>query len=152
MNSKNKLMVAGAALASAAVAAGAAWYFSTSAAHLAPGATPAVATEKEPVKFVTLDNVVVMLRRAPGEGGTHYLSANLVLATSEEKAKQVKEHLPLLRSLTVGELSALTLSAASSMTVTQVGEQLNKSFSANYAQKGRDKPFSEVMLARLIIE
>ena len=151
MNSKIKTTIAFAAVAlvSAGAAGGAAWWF----APKAPAAPAVKKVEaKKPSKYVTLDKVIVMLRRAPNDAEPHYLAADLVLATSDDKEKQTKEHLPLLRSIAVRALSGYTLTAASALTVEQYAEQLNRAFDASYARERLDKPFSEVMIGKLIIE
>ena len=148
---KAKLIIAiGAAVVVVAGAAGGAmWYMNTSA-------SPAVAAKPVPetklTKYVTLDKVIVMLRRAPAEQSTHYLSVDLVLATTAEGEKATKEQLPLLRSIVVSALSARTMAEASGMTVDQYAAELNKVFNANYAKENHIKPFSEVMVGKLIIE
>ena len=151
MNSKVKLIVAflGVAVLAAGAAGGAMWY-------MAPATAASAAAKPEPekklTKYVTLDKVIVMLRRAPNEPAAHYLSVDLVLATTPELEKETKEHLPLLRSVAVSNLSAHTLAEASSMTVDQYAAQLNKTFDASYAKENHVKPFSEVMIGKLIIE
>ncbi len=160
MNSKAKLIAAflGVAILAAGAAGGAMWYLApaqsgTSATAEAPGArTPKKALEKKPTKYVTLDKVIVMLRRAPNEAAAHYLSVDLVLATTAEREKEAKEHLPLLRSIVVSALSAHTHSEANAMTVDQYAALLNQTFNANYEKENHEKPFSEVMIGKLIIE
>ena len=159
MNSKLKMIIGVVAVAvlSAAAAGGAMWWMKPQAAEAAGAAHAAEAPKKKeksdkPVKYVTLDKVIVMLRRAPNEAQAHYLSTDLVLATNEEGEKQTKEHLPLLRAVAVRALSAYSLAEAQAMTVEQYAEQLNKTFDANYASEERDKPFDEVMIGKLIIE
>mgnify|MGYP000132539106 CR=1 FL=1 len=159
MNSKLKMIIGVVAVAvlSAAAAGGAMWWMKPQAAEAA-GAAHAAETPKKkeksdkPVKYVTLDKVIVMLRRAPNEAQAHYLSTDLVLATDEKREKLTKDHLPLLRAVAVRALSAHTLAEASSMTVEQYAEQLNKTFDANYASEEREKPFDEVMIGKLIVE
>ena len=149
---KAKLIIAIAALAvvaAAAAAGGAMWYTSTTAGA-AVAAKPAPETKL--TKYVTLDKVIVMLRRAPAEQATHYLSVDLVLATTAADEKATKEQLPLLRSIVVSALSARTMAEASAMTVDQYAAELNKVFNANYAKENHLKPFSEVMVGKLIIE
>jgi flagellar FliL protein len=148
------LAFAGVALLSAALAGGAMWrYGHAPAANAnASAASKQPLPPKKPTKYVTLDKVIVMLRRAPGDTEAHYLAAELVLATSEEKERQTKEHLPLLRSLAVRALSGFALPVASSMTVEQYADLLNRSFDASYARERLEKPFSEVMIGKLIIE
>jgi flagellar FliL protein len=148
---KAKLIIAIAAVAVVAAAAtgGAMWYTSTTAGA-AVAAKPAPETKL--TKYVTLDKVIVMLRRAPAEQAAHYLSVDLVLATTAADEKATKEQLPLLRSIAVSALSARTMTEASAMTVDQYAAELNKVFNANYAKENHLKPFSEVMVGKLIIE
>jgi flagellar FliL protein len=149
--SKIVFTLAGMALLGAAAAAGVMWRSNQS-----PAATTAAASKELPPKksskYVTLDKVIVMLRRAPNEAEAHYLAAELVLATDEEKEKMTKEHLPFLRSLTVSALSGYTMQSASALTVEQYAQLLNKSFNASYAKERMEKPFHEVMIGKLIIE
>jgi len=158
MNSKLKIIIGVLAvvLVAGAAAGGAMWWMKSQQG--APGAdkeaqaAPKKEKSEKPVKYVTLDKVIVMLKRGPNEGTTHYLSTDLVLATDEEGEKPTKEHLPLLRVLAVRALSSLTLAQASTMTVEQVATQLNKTFDASYAHDERKKPFGEVMIGKLIVE
>lgn len=158
MNSKLKMILGVVAilLVGGGAAGGAVWWMKSQEA--APGHEAAAKTapkkEKsdEPAKYVTLDKVIVMLRRAPNETRTHYLSTDLVLATDAKGEKPTKEHLPLLRAIAVRSLSSFTLAQASGMTVEQVAAQLNKTFDASYASDEREKPFGEVMIGKLIVE
>jgi flagellar FliL protein len=151
---KTIIAIAGAVILSAAGAGGAVWWFMPKPATATGAEKKAAEKPKEakPVKYVTLDKVIVMLRRAPNEAESHYLSTDLVLATSPEKEKETKENLPLLRSLAVRTLSSYTMAEASTMTVEKYAEQLNHSFDANYAHTHAEKPFEEVMIGKLIIE
>lgn len=155
MNSKAKLIAAflGVALLAAGAAGGAMWYLAPAqSGNAAAAEAPKKAPEKKPTKYVTLDKVIVMLRRAPNEAAAHYLSVDLVLATSVEQEKEAKEHLPLLRSIVVSSLSTHTLAEANAMTVDQYAALLNQTFNANYEKENHEKPFSEVMIGKLIIE
>jgi len=156
MNSKAKLIAAffGVAILAAGAAGGAMWYLAPAQSGKAGAAaeTPKKALEKKPTKYVTLDKVIVMLRRAPSEAAAHYLSVDLVLATTTEQEKEAKEHLPLLRSIVVSSLSTHTLAEANAMTVDQYAALLNQTFNANYEKENHEKPFSEVMIGKLIIE
>ena len=159
MNSKLKMIlgVFAVVLVSAGAAGGAMWWMKSQEA--APGAQKVAHAEPKkekksdkPVKYVTLDKVIVMLKRGPNEATAHYLSTDLVLATDEEGEKPTKDHLPLLRAIAVRSLSAYTLAEASAMSVEQYAAQLNKTFSASYASEEREKPFGEVMIGKLIVE
>ncbi|KFI07046.1 flagellar basal body-associated protein FliL [Massilia sp. BSC265] len=156
MNSKAKLIAAflGVAILAAGAAGGAMWYLAPaqSGKAAATAEAPKKELEKKPTKYVTLDKVIVMLRRAPNEAAAHYLSVDLVLATTPAQEKEAKEHLPLLRSIVVSSLSTHTLSEANGMTVDQYAALLNKTFNANYEKENHEKPFSEVMIGKLIIE
>ena len=135
-----------------AAGAGAALYFKQAMPGKEGKHAEAEAPKKKPARYVSLDKVIVMLRRAPAEQATHYLSVDLVLATTAEGEKATKEQLPLLRSIVVSALSARTMAEASGMTVDQYAAELNKVFNANYAKENHIKPFSEVMVGKLIIE
>jgi flagellar FliL protein len=150
------MAIAGAVIVSAAGAGGAVWWFmpkpATAAdAGAAKQADAAKAKDSKPAKYVTLDKVIVMLRKAPNED-THYLSADLVLATTADKEKETKENLPLLRSLAVRTLSNYTMAEGSSMSVDKYAEALNHAFTTAYESEHKEQPFSEVMIGKLIIE
>lgn len=149
MKARLIIAFAGVALVAAAAAGGAIWYMKPAPVV---GEVAKPAPEKKLTKYVTLDKVIVMLRRAPQEQAAHYLSVDLVLATTLEEEKEAKEQLPLLRSIAVSALSARTLAEASGMTVDQYAAELNKVFNANYEKENHVKPFSEVMVGKLIIE
>jgi flagellar FliL protein len=157
MNNKIKMIVAiaGAVVVSAAAAGGAVWWLMPKPATVAGIGQKKQADKPKdgkPVKYVTLDKVIVMLRRGPNEADTHYLSTDLVLATVPDKEKETKDNLPLLRSLAVRTLSSYTMAEASSMTVEKYADELNHSFNANYEREHTEKPFVEVMIGKLIIE
>jgi flagellar FliL protein len=151
---KKIIAIAGAVIISAAGAGGAVWWFMPKPATAAGTEKKTAEKPKEAkaVKYVTLDKVIVMLRRGPNETESHYLSTDLVLATEPAREKETKEHLPLLRSLAVRTLSSYTMAEASTMTVEKYAEQLNHSFNADYERTHTEKPFAEVMIGKLIIE
>ncbi|OEZ53959.1 flagellar basal body-associated FliL family protein [Duganella sp. HH105] len=149
------------AVVGAAVAGGAVWYMSkgkeepAAVADGKPAKKPAKKEEKEdksPPKYLTVDKVIIMLKRQPGDTLTHYMSADLVITTTEKKEKEAKEQLPMLRSVAVRTLSNLPMATAQVMTIDQFAGELNKAFEATYEHEGREKPFSEVMIGKLIIE
>jgi flagellar FliL protein len=155
MKMKMILAIAGAVLISAAGAGGAVWWFMPKPAAAAGTEKKAEAEkpkEAKPMKYVTLDKVIVMLRRGPNETESHYLSTDLVLATEHAKEKETKENLPLIRSLAVRTLSGYTMAEASAMSVDKYAEKLNHAFDANYEHEHAEKPFAEVMIGKLIIE
>lgn len=141
------------AVIGAGIAGGAVWYLSKGASA---GTAEAKKAERhddgKPPKYLTVEKVIIMLKRSPGDTATHYISADLVVTTSEEKEKVAKEQLPMLRSVAVRTLSALPLATAQTMTIDQYAAELNKAFDETYAHDKRDKPFSEVMIGKLILE
>ena len=154
---KKIIAIAGAVILTAAGAGGAVWWFMPKPAPAADKDAKALAKAEQPkdgkpVKYVTLEKVIVMLRRGPNEADSHYLSTELVLATEPKKEREAKDNLPLLRSLAVRTLSSYTMAEASSMTVEKYAEQLNRSFNADYERTHTEKPFEEVMIGKLIIE
>jgi flagellar FliL protein len=152
---KTIIAIAGAVIVSAAAAGGAVWWFMPKPAAAAAGTEKKEAEKSKdakPMKYVTLDKVIVMLKRGADESNSHYLSADLVLATEPAKEKETKESLPLLRSLAVRTLSSYTMEEASAMSVDKYAEHLNHSFDANYEENHAEKPFEEVMIGKLIIE
>src|SRR3954468_21346785 len=112
------------AVVGAAVAGGAVWFMSKgkdapAAAEGKSAKAPAkkeVKEDKSAPKYLTVDKVVIMLKRQPGDTLTHYMSADLVITTSEKKEKEAKEQLPMLRSVAVRTLSNLPMATAQAMT------------------------------------
>ncbi|MDQ1924912.1 flagellar basal body-associated FliL family protein [Massilia pseudoviolaceinigra] len=135
-----------------AAGAGAALYFKQPMPGKDGKPAEAEAPKKKPARYVSLDKVIVMLRRSPGETQAHYISTDLVLSTTLEQEKKVKDDLPMLRSVAVRALSAHTMGAAQALTVEQYAEQINSTFAATYDKDKLEKPFSEVMIGKLIIE
>ncbi|WP_028101162.1 flagellar basal body-associated FliL family protein [Pseudoduganella violaceinigra] len=151
MNKKLVLIVAAVLLVGAGAAGGAVWYLKSG-----NSAAPAKAAEEkkaaEPLKYLTIEKVIVMLRRQPGDTVPHYMSADLVISTTAKQEKDAKEALPLLRSVAVRALSALPMEKASMMTIDQFVEELNKAYDEAYAKDARERPFQQVMIGKLILE
>lgn len=139
-------------LAGGACAGGAWWYLRGHAGAGGKVAAPEPVIDKTEYKYISLEKVVVMLRSGEGEPLSHYLSVDLVFKTPVKREKTLKEHLPLLRSLAVRELSSYTLDRAGQMTVDQVAQELNQAFTRSYAASHAEKPFAEALIGRLIIE
>ena len=139
-------------LLTAVASAGAAWWVFNK--RNAPPAQKTATVEIDPQEYnyVSLEKVIVMLRGRDGEPMSHYLAVDLVFKTPVKKEKMTKEHLPLLRALTVKALSSYTLDRASQMTVEQFADDINKAFTRSYAQNHGEKPFTEAMIGKLIIE
>ncbi|NGZ87404.1 flagellar basal body-associated FliL family protein [Duganella aceris] len=151
------------AVVGAAVAGGAVWYMSKGDEPAAEakgkdgkeGKKVAKKEEKKdslPPKYLTVDKVIIMLKRQPGDNLTHYLSADLVITTDAKLEKEAKENLPLLRSVAVRTLSNLPMATAQGMSIDQFAAELNKAYDETFEHEGREKPFTEVMIGKLIIE
>jgi flagellar FliL protein len=97
----------------------------------------------KPVKYVTLDKVIVMLRRGPNEATTP-LPVDRPGAGHRPRKRKGNQGTPAAaargrRAHALG----YTLAEASTMTVEQYAEQLNKTFNASYAQRRTEKPFAK---------
>lgn len=103
-------------------------------------------------RYLTLDKTIVMLRNQAGDPVSHYMAVDLVFKTELPKEKTVKEHMPLLRSVTVKALSGYTMDKASTMTIEQLATDLNAAYKASYAHDRAEPPFAEAMIGKLIIE
>lgn len=136
------------ALGVAALAAGggAVWWVMT------PHAASTKSADTRDYKYLSLDKVIVMLRKSDGELASHYLAVDLVLKTPNESEKVTRDHLPLLRSVTVKALSSITLEDASRASVDELTKRINTAFTQTYARDSDGKPFTEAMIAKLIIE
>jgi flagellar FliL protein len=165
MNKKIILIVALVAVVGAAAAGGAVWYMSKGGEEVAEthdgkggkdkakkAAKKEEKKDETPPKYLTVDKVIIMLKRVPTDTSAHYMSADLVITTNAKQEKEAKEHLPMLRSVAVRTLSNLPMATAQTMTIDQFANELNKAFDDTYEHEGREKPFSEVMIGKLIIE
>jgi flagellar FliL protein len=112
----------------------------------------AVQVDTRAFRYVPLDKVIVMLRNTAGEPVSHYLALDLVFMSSVETEKVTREHLPLLRSVALKALSALTMETASRLTVDELTAQINAAYTQTYADDLAGKPFAEAMISKLIIE
>jgi flagellar protein FliL len=148
---KKAIIFAVAGVVLLAAGGGAVWWFGMRDAGGAE-AQAAVPKEAVPQKYVSLDKVVVMLRRAPEENVTRYMSMDLVFTTAIEKEKDTKEHLPLLRSIAVRALASMTAQQVSAMTIDELAAEVNRAFAEDYDKAHRSKPFVEAMVGKLIVE
>lgn len=148
---KRTLLLAGALLLTAGVGAGAAWW----ALRPQDGAAKVEAkpeVDPQEYRYINLEKVIVMLRGGAGESMSHYLAMDLVFKTPLKSEKTTKEHLPLLRSVAVMELSRYSQEKASAMTLEEFAANINRAFNDRYAREHGEKPFVEAMVSKLIIE
>jgi flagellar FliL protein len=116
------------------------------------GAKSAKEPDKRPPKYVSLEKVIVMLRRTPGDSTAHYLAMDLVLKTAGEDEKLTKDHLPMLRSVAVRALANYTAEQAGAMSIDQVAAVVNAACAQAYEQDHREPPFSQALIGKLIVE
>lgn len=159
MKSKHTIVLLSAflTLAVAALIAGGVFMLRQQQHHDPASAHKAVTAEQakpdsNSYKYINLDKVIVMLRGKAGEPASHYLAMDLVIKTREEQERAVKDHLPMLRSVAVRSLSSYSLDKAGLMSIDQFTADINKAFSESYKREQREKPFTEAMISKLIIE
>lgn len=117
------------------------------------GARPAAKEpDKRPAKYVSLDKVIVMLHRTPGDATAHYLAVDLVLKTAGEDEKITKDHLPMLRSVAVRALAGYTAEQAGAMSIDQVATVVNAAYAEAYERDHHEPPFSQALIGKLIVE
>lgn len=133
----------------AVLAGGAAVWWVTGSHAISPNSA---ATDTRAYKYLSLEKVIVMLRKSDGEAASHYMAVDLVLKTPNDNERITRDHLPLLRSVTVKALSNITMEDASHATVDDLTKTINKAFAQTYAHDRAGKPFTEAMIAKLIIE
>lgn len=137
-------------LALVAAGGGATWWY------LGPDKSPAVrgkeAAAPANYRYISMDKVIVMLRNDAGGPMKHYLSTDLVLKFPVEQEKNLKEQIPLLRSIAVKALSDYSFEKAGTITIDQMAADINLAFNQSYEQNPKDKPFHEVLIGKLIIE
>ncbi|HEY4367429.1 MAG TPA: hypothetical protein VGN07_09385 [Steroidobacteraceae bacterium] len=121
------------------------------AAH-APVANAEPVTDTRSFRYISLDKVIVMLRNTAGEPVSHYLAMDLVFMSPVKSEKVTREHLPLLRSVTVKALSELSMERASHLSVDELTGLINDAYTHTYASDREGKPFAEAMISKLIIE
>lgn len=109
-------------------------------------------TDTRAYSYVSLDKVIVMLRNTVGEPASHYLALDVVFMAPVGSERVTRDHLPLLRSVTVKALSDLTVQVASRLTVDELASLINEAYATTYANDRAGKPFAEAMISRLIIE
>lgn len=150
MTRTRRILAAGIAAALIAGGGGAAAWWTLRRAP-ANGAAEAPVTHEEP-KYISLEKVIVMLRREPTDAMSHYMAIDLVFKTGGKDEKTTREHLPLLRSIAVRALSTLHATQARSISVDSLAAQLAAAYAESYAAEGRARPFSDVMIGKLIVE
>lgn len=152
MNKLNRTLLAvGALVLTAGIGAGAAWW--TLRPQDGGGkAEAAPVVDAQEYRYINLEKVIVMLRGHAGESMSHYLAMDLVFKTPLKSEKTTKEHLPLLRSVAVMELSRYSQEKAAAMTLEEFAANINRAFNDRYAREHGEKPFVEAMVSKLIIE
>lgn len=161
MNKKTIVVVILAMVLAVALGAGGVYWWlgqqnkaSLAAAHAGPEKADKAdkADKGEPSRYVSLDKVIVMLRKESDDSEMHYMAVDLVFRTAEPHEKELKEQLPFLKTVAVRALSQLALTRASSMSIDDFQQLLAKAYRASYSAEHGARPFSDVMVGKLIIE
>lgn len=135
---------------------GYAWYaklgpFAAASATDAASAAPAP-PPPPPEHFVTLDKLVVMLRADGPQTRARYLAIDLVFATDDKKkAARAKAQLPLLRSVAHRSLAGYHASEIRQMELDELVGMLEAEYTKVYGS-AEERPFSQVMVARMMLE
>jgi flagellar FliL protein len=149
---KSKLVIgaAGGLLVLTAAGAGAWWWLHSPlrARFEAKAAEP----DTRAYKYVSLDKIIVMLRKPTGDATSHYIALDLVFKTPAESEEAMREQLPLLRSVAVRDLSGVTMEDINHFTIDELTRHINKAFGQSYPTNHAGKPFTEAMIGKLIVE
>ncbi|MBD9370934.1 flagellar basal body-associated FliL family protein [Xanthomonas sp. XNM01] len=136
---------------------GYAWYarLGPFASAMAAGSTEAVPPPPPaapPEHFVTLDKLVVMLRTEPQQTRARYLAIDLVFACEDKKkAARAKAQLPLLRSVAHRSLAGYRADEIRQMEIDDLVGMLESEYRKVYGSE-KETPFSQVMIARMMLE
>ena len=107
--------------------------------------------EKKPSRFISQEKIIVMLKGDTPDT-QHYMSVDLVFRSNDELLPQAKEQLPYMKSIAVRALSRLTREQATVMTVDDFQLLLMQSYTNTYRKEQATRPFSEVLVSKLIVE
>jgi len=156
---KSKLVIgaAGGLLVLTAAGAGAWWWLHSPLrarfeAKAAGADTKAAEPDTRAYKYVSLDKIIVMLRKPTGDATSHYIALDLVFKTPAESEEAMREQLPLLRSVAVRDLSGVTMEDINHFTIDELTRHINKAFGQSYPTNHAGKPFTEAMIGKLIVE
>lgn len=149
---QRKILLATIILSVIALGGAAWWYLQPRLNGHGHGVPAKPAADKRDYKFVSLDKVIVMLHGQAGQPRSHYISVDLVFKSPAEREHLTKEQLPLLRSIAVRALSNYTLETAGMLTIDQLAAVIDHAYTDSYLKEHIEKPFSEVMIGKLIIE
>jgi flagellar FliL protein len=154
MNKKAKLMLGlsiGVAVL-AAIGGGFWWWRRSSTSCHCNVKVPVAEVDTREYKYISLEKVIVMLRRPAGDNTSHYLAMDLVFKTPTDSETATRDQLPLLRSIAVKDLSSMSVESANSITIDELTGRLNKAFVQSYAPHRTVQPFTEAMIGKLVVE
>lgn len=144
--------VLGIVMLGAAGAAG--WWLSRQ--HEAPRAVAAPRSapvfDTKEYRYVSLDKVIVMLKADAAKADSRFLAMDLVLRSDKQHEPAVKSDLPMLRSVVVKTVSRYSATEATDSGIEALTSAINKELAAAYDGGDRERPFSEAMIAKLVIE
>jgi len=109
------------------------------------------AADIDTARYVSLDNLVVMLK-ADVAALPRYRSIYLMVTTATEKSeKRVREQLPLLRALSYQALSEYSAADVLRMRPTDMSERLNGAFATAFGTE-EARPFTDVLVAKVMVD
>lgn len=155
---KPKIVMLGAViLAMAGSALGAAWLgkagpFADKSRQPAAVVHGAAVTLKPDSLYVPLDKLIVMLHDSNGVPRSRYAAMDLVFPVADAKLeKQVRDQLPMLRSVAYRALSGYSADDIRGMSVDQLSATLFGAYTEAYGGPAVT-PFSNVLIGKLMLE
>ncbi|UTH73154.1 flagellar basal body-associated protein FliL [Chromobacterium sp. IIBBL 290-4] len=143
---KGRILIVAAVVAVLTALAGGGWWY-----YQSPALDEPIKPQAVDYRFVSLDKIIVMLRSESG-GDPKYMAVDLVFRSTPDNEAKVKSQLPLLKSVAVRALSQLSRERANALNIDDYQRLLDKAYLGIYLRERMDRPFSEVMVSKLIIE
>lgn len=151
MNSKTLVAILLAVIVLLLAAGGAGFWWIQQQAGSKHSEAVAPVEKKAPGRFISQEKIIVMLKSATPDSQA-YMSVDLVFRSSDELLPQAKEQLPFMKSIAVRALSNLSREQAASMTVDDFQLLLMQSYTETYRKEQLTRPFSDVLVSKLIVE
>lgn len=100
--------------------------------------------------FYPIEKLILNL---PDQGREHYFVIDLALQIDDGTAhNELKNLEPLLRSMVIGSLSALGFTELRALSMAQVQARLDLALSNEFSARNLKKPFSNVLVSKLIVQ
>ncbi|QKJ85649.1 Flagellar protein FliL [Paramixta manurensis] len=107
--------------------------------------------KKTDPQFVEIKNMVITLKN--DNGRERYLLLELTLdAEDKEQMKRVENYIPVIRSVTVDALSAMTYSEVRHQSVAELRALLMQNYQAAFARNNIKPPFEKVLISKMVFQ